>query len=349
MGESLRMDCEGKQVHLQMRENEKVSMLITGKSRMGKTFFASCLGRKLISEGESVHLIDLGDKWSCADKERLISEGAELHLVERNGITLCFKEKEEISACGRIITNALGFRSGNAVMVIKKAIKSLLSKRGQEFSIGDLRERLETDVEEAPEDAEWRLKIWERLDFCDGLARIKIKVDMNKEFGADSVIWDFSGMDDDFVQVAAYLISFCLLSRQKRRFRLGMAEKRTFLIIDEFQNLDCDRKSVVGTCLTEGQKYGLSLILITQFLNGNFSEAVISQFKQGGFRFYFRLTEEEAAMLSKGLAMNSRERGILYKKLMQLPQGQCLMIGRNYIKDKNNSTETYRFVEIKEG
>ena len=62
---------------------------------------------------------------------------------------------------------------------------------------------------------------------------------------------------------------------------------RLFLLIDEFQTLDCNRRSIIGLCLTEGQKYGANLILATQFLDGNFSDAVISQFKQGGFSLLF--------------------------------------------------------------
>lgn len=348
MGERLRVECEGMQLHLQMQENEQLSMLITGGSGLGKTFLASCLGRELIYKGESVYLIDLGDKWSRADKERLISAGAVFHFVRRDGIKLCFCENTEVCACGRIIANALGFRSMNAVMVIQGAIKGLLSVCGKGFTIEELRDYLEVSAKEESVESEWRLKIWERLDSCDEPSTISFCVDQNREFSPDSAIWDFSGMDDTCVQLSAYLISFCLLCRQKRGFRHGITTNRAFLVIDEFQTLDCDRRSVIGTCLTEGRKYGLALILITQFLHGNFSDAVISQFKQGGFRFYFRLTEEEATIVSRELAGNSRERSVLYQKLARLPQGHCLMIGRHCVENRDCVTEVYRFVEIKD-
>lgn len=348
MRKGLRFDCEGKQIHLQMHGNERLSMLFLGLSRFGKTFSVSCLGRDLIHKGECVHLIDLGDKWSVEDKARLLSAGAVFHSVEQDGITLHFHDIKEVCACGRIIANALGFRSVNAVIVLKKVFKRLLSVRGQEFSMRELQDYLATIEEDVPEERDWKLKIWERLDSCDELSKIRFRVDAGSEFSPNSAIWDFSGLDDTFAQVAAYLISFCLLCRQKRRFRNGRKMNRVFIVIDEFQVLDCDRRSVIGTCLVEGQKYGLALILITQFLHGNFSDAVISQFKQGGYRFYFRLTEEEAAIVSRELAGNSRERGILYQKLVQLPQGHCMMIGRHYIEDKGIVREAYRFVEIKD-
>lgn len=348
MRERMKLICGGKELHLHLQGNERISMLVSGRSRMGKTYFASCLGRDLIGQGESVHLIDLGNKWSAKDKGRLLSAGAELHQVEKEGIELIFAEDKEVCACGSIIANALGFRSGNAVMVIKRAIRRLLITDGQGLCIRELQESLETGGEEMDEENAWRVRVWERLDSCDGLPEIRFKVDRNREFSPGSVVWDLSGMDGTCVQVAAYLISFCLLCRQKRRFRNNAAGKKAFIIIDEFQTLDVDRRSIVGTCLAEGQKYGIALILITQFLRGNFSDAVISQFKQGGFCFYFRPTEEEAAIISRDLAGDSGVRRNLYKKLVQLPQGCCLMMGPHYIKDSGSVTEACRFVEIKD-
>lgn len=348
MRERIRIVCEGKQLHLQIQGNEQISMLITGRSRMGKTFFASCLGKELICQGASVHLIDLGDKWSSSDKERLLSAGAVFHTVAKEGITLCFQDDKEVCACGRIIANALGFRSVNAVMVLKNAIKRLLSSHGQEVGMEELQDYLKAFAEEVPEEGGWSLKVWERLDSCDELRQIRFKIDKDNKFSAGSTIWDLVGMNDTCAQVTAYLISFFLLCRQKRRFRNAGKMNRVFIIIDEFQVLDCDRRSIIGTCLAEGQKYGLALILITQFLHGNFSDAVISQLKQGGFRFYFRLTEEEATMVSRELAGNSRERIVLYQKLARLPQGHCLMIGRHCVENRDCVTEVYRFVEIKD-
>lgn len=124
-----------------------------------------------------------------------------------------------------------------------------------------------------------------------------------------------------------------------------MASK-LFLLIDEFQTLDCNRRSIIGLCLTEGQKYGANLILATQFLDGNFSDAVISQFKQGGFRFYFRLTEEEAAIVSRQLVYNLNSGAQLRKKLAELPKGNCLMVGPHTVGEKEEISENIRFLEI---
>ncbi len=53
-------------------------------------------------------------------------------------------------------------------------------------------------------------------------------------------------------------------------------------------------------------------------------------------------------MVSRELAGNNRERSVLYQKLVQIPQGHCLMIGRHRVGNKDMVTEAYRFVEIKD-
>lgn len=340
--------CDGKKIYLYIDRNEQVSMLIIGRSRMGKTYFVSCQGANLIVQGYIVHLIDLGDKWSAADKERLLSVGAVIRRVEEEGIVLTFNSVKEACACGKVIANALGFCSAKAISVLKQVIRQLFSLYGHRFTLSNLAEYLEIWNYGSTEDKEWQQNILDRLDFGDEIPQITFCIDENNDFSTHSIIWDLSALDDTYAQLIAYLINFCLLCQQKRKFRNGDTARKIFVIIDEFQVLDCDRKSVIGTCLAEGQKYGMALILITQFLRGNFPDAVISQFKQGGFRFYFRLTEEEAADVSRRLAKSAEERRALYNRLANLPQGHCLMLGCHTLGESKIVYDSPRFVEVKE-
>lgn len=150
----------------------------------------------------------------------------------------------------------------------------------------------------------------------------------------------------NIVQVISDLIGYTLLCQQKRYFKAGNETKNVFLFIDEFQNLSCNRTSIIGKCLTEGQKYHLNLVLATQFLDSNFSEAVINQFKQGGFRFYFRLTEEEAKSVSRQIAFDNKTREEIYKKLINFLVGTCLMKGPHSIGKSSKIVDNYRFVKV---
>ena len=188
MRERLRMDCDDKQICLHIQGNEQVSMLITGRSRMGKTYFASCLGCELIGQGVGVHLIDLGNKWSTADKERLLSAGAVMRRVEKEGIILTFSSITEASGCGRIIANALGFRSAKANMLLKRSIRRIFALNGQRVTFDDLLEYLESSDEDHSEDHEWQLKVWEQLDSCGEMPNIIFLLDENNDFSKDSVI-----------------------------------------------------------------------------------------------------------------------------------------------------------------
>lgn len=335
----MRLLCDGLPIHL-LYDNEKNSMLIAGGSRMGKTYFISNWTASLIHLGKEVHFIELGGKWSSEDKQRLQSAGADIRNVAE-GLTLIFNSAEDLLNCAQYILNALGIRSINAVAVLKKSFKKALNISGNIFDLSTLMKILEsTDGEN-----EWAMKVCDRLDCCNEIYPIVFCVDSQKEFADTSIIWNLEGLEDAYVQLIAYLITYCLFCKRRRSFKNDII-KKSYIIIDEFQALNCDRHSIIGTCLTEGQKYGLSLILATQFLDGNFSDAVISQFKQGGFRFYFRLTEEEAAIISRQLAFDSKSRLELYKQLIRLPVGHCLLIGPHMVGTRNTVSEDIRFIEI---
>lgn len=335
------LNCQGKDVELNLMQ-EKLSMLIAGGSRMGKTYFMSLYGKSLICDSTAVHLIDLGDKWSKADKDRL---GISLVEPKAETIRLYFPSKESLQGCAGYIANAVGFSSAEIIRVIKKDIKELLKSYPSGFTVSKLVELLSVQAEESIS-----VKIYERLDSVLELPDIELLVDSElAEKTADSnIIWDLSYYDGWYVNILSQLIVFTLYETKRLRFRKGLSNKRLFVLIDEFQNIDCTQKSVLGRCLTEGQKYKIYLVLATQFLQGKFSEAVISQFKQGGFQIYFRMTEEEARLISRQLVYDAEEQKELRKILVSLPQGHCLLNGSHCVGTNKNPTERLRIVEVKQ-
>lgn len=345
--DSLVLKCDGQVIYPQIDQNEKTAMLVTGGSRMGKTYFLSFLASELIRKGYTVGLIDLGDKWSEKDKTRLKRAGATVQNVESEGIVLSFGFVGELIDSTRHIANALGFQSVYAQGVIKTALKAACKIKGNNFSFSDFMRILQNLGDENQEEKEWGMKILERLESYDSIPKIIFEVGEDSIFPKNSTIWDFADLNETYVHILAHLILWCSYCQKRQKFKSQrtMASK-LFLIIDEFQTLDCNRRSVMGVCLTEGQKYGLSLILATQFLTGNFSDAVIQQFKQGGFRFYFRLTEEEAAVVSKQLLYNFHSRRQLQDKLTKLPVGNCLMIGPHTVGERKELSENIRFLKV---
>lgn len=353
----MKLKCESKAVNLRLDCSEKNSMLIVGGSRMGKTFFASNLAASLIMQGYCVHLIDLGDKWCSEDKQRLCSAGAHAVQVEQEGIELVFQNDRELLDCAKHIANALGIQSAGAITALKSVIKLFISTNIGSFQMKDIVGRLNSDNQQTPDEKEWSEKLYARLDSCSAVPNIRFRVEPAGIFSNKSTIWELSGLDDVYIQLVTYLILYCLFCQQRYYFRSGVFVNKsfipknlsaysTFAIVDEFQNLDCNRRAIIGTCLTEGQKYKMSLILITQFLMDNFSEAVITQFKQGGYRFYFRLTEEESSNVSRQLAYEIAECKKISQKLTKLPVGHCLMMGTHSLENRNDVSENFRFVQV---
>lgn len=316
---------------------------------MGKTFFASGLAADLIREGNIVHLIDLGEKWSVQDKLRLINAGAVEKNVERQGLKLVFASVMELSGCAMRILNALGFRSSGKEAVLKRAFLQQDNMKGEGLSIRDILGFLAKDDDRDGEEKDRKQEIYGCLENYGYVPDITFWIDTTVQFSNSSVIWNLSGLDDTYVKVSAYLILYCLYCQKKRGFKGNVNRRREFVIIDECQNLEFDRKSIIGTCLAEGQKYDLNLILITQFLNGNFPGAVINQFKQGGFRFHFRTPEEDAAVISGQISLDSAVRKQLYQRLASLSRGECLFLAPHSVGRRQDVSEDFRFLKVTGG
>lgn len=352
----MKLQCNEKDIFLRFSDSEKISMIISGKSRMGKTFLASHVSAKLIENGYKVHLIDLGEKWSDSDKGRLLRAGAKKNLVDNKGLKLMFRSEQELLGCPKEIISALGIRSMGACGVLKRVFMYLLEKKGGSFMLNDVIKQLEIELLETERSEtepkvnsalkEWRIKLYEYFESCGEAPNILFSIDDYSNCCDRSTIWDLADLDNRYVEMIVYLLAYQFLCQRKKSSKDGKRDKGMFLVLDECQNLNLARRSIIGTCLTEGQKYKFGLILITQFLHGNFPDAVINQFKQGGYRFYFRLTEEEAKYVSNQIAYDAETKNEIYKKLTTLPRGQCLLLGCHSIGMRQEISEAPRFVEI---
>lgn len=320
---------------------ERLSMLIVGGSRMGKTYFMSLLGESLIRSGEAIHLVDLGDKWSVEDRKRIALPEK---LQETDIMRIYFPTKDSLLGSAKYIANALGHRSDEVICVIRIALERVISRRKGRCFISEFLYELEL---EAKQDANAG-KVFEKLDNFGCVPKVELLIDarQSEEMAYSSTLWDLSGYETNYINVLFQLIAVSLLSIQRMKFRRQEQTKKVFIIIDEFQNLNCSQQSIVGKCLTEGQKYKMYMILATQFLQGKFSEAVINQFKQGGFQMYFRLTEEEAEGIGRQLAYDRASQIEWIKILRTLRQGQFVLKGPHLIKGQVHITERIRIVNV---
>ncbi len=99
------------------------------------------------------------------------------------------------------------------------------------------------------------------------------------------------------------------------------------VVLDEAQNLDLTEQSPVAKYLTEGRKFGLSLILATQTMKNLHGEKLNRLF-QAAHKLFFRPADTELQDHAKLLV--SSVGGIQQEwvaKLASLNKGQCYSLG----------------------
>lgn len=108
----------------------------------------------------------------------------------------------------------------------------------------------------------------------------------------------------------------------------GSKEKPLPIVLDEVQNLDHRLASPLGKMLTEGRKYGISLILATQTLSMLAKEEQDRLF-QASHKLFFAPAETEVEKYAKILELSIRgsNRKEWVEQLSQLKKGECLSVG----------------------
>lgn len=340
----LEMRCQGTKVHLKIEYTERSSMLVVGNSRSGKTYFTSLLANMLITQGHSVQVIDLGQKWSREDKARS-GIGAEITCSESHGeINLCFFSEQALLECSKYIVNALGFRSLQAEKVLNGVMKTLLRRHEEKFNFEDIISVLKENAI----DEDWNFKLYSSLKGFMGAKTVWFyqKCRYKKTYLERNMIWNLDSFETTHARVMSQLILYWRFCLQRDHKSSRTALKDVFVFVDEFQNLDCTKESALGLCMTEGQKHHIYLVLATQFIKDRFSDAVVMQLKQVGFRFYFRLTENEAMELSRQIVYDSEDRQKVYESLIHLPRGKCLLLGPHSLGERREVSELPRLIEV---
>lgn len=71
------------------------------------------------------------------------------------------------------------------------------------------------------------------------------------------------------------------------------------VILDECQDLNWKKGSIAERLLSQGRKFGIGIVLSTQFLSENFPKRIINHFQQSGVRVVFAPPEGEAKEIAQ--------------------------------------------------
>jgi DNA phosphorothioation-dependent restriction protein DptH len=138
-------------------------------------------------------------------------------------------------------------------------------------------------------------------------------------------VLQLSGVNRDNARIATEFILWDLYDYAASS---GRKDRPLPVVLDEIQNLDHRLDSPLGKSLTEGRKFGLSLILATQTLS-NLKPDERDRLFQASHKLFFKPAETEVREYAKIMEQSAGGRGIdgWIALLNGLNQGECYSLG----------------------
>lgn len=103
----------------------------------------------------------------------------------------------------------------------------------------------------------------------------------------------------------------------------------TYVVIDEFQDLDLGKSSILTDILVEGRKYNLNTMLISQSLDARLPKVVQKALLQNAYQLYFKPSSGDYKNFASLVDPAHISSWVL--ELQQLPVGEFVLCGRYII------------------
>ena len=311
------------------RKSPNGSVCITGLSGTGKTSRMNQIELESVRQGDTLIVIDLNK--THADEQifalvkseylkhvnriRAVSDGLGLGILqavhtsegEETYVELVNSAVQALSAKQRMGARQIG--------ALRKAVISAIENRNRYCDEAEAIKAALLQVEDESSEAVYE-KLWVLLN--SGSLKSASKM---LEAGCINIL-DLTGTDILTQSVLAELI----LSTIWRRVRFhGKGERqRIIIVIDEFQNLSAKMGAPLMRLLTEGRRFGISLLLATQSLE-IFPNEVQPVLSQTATRLYFRPTDNEVKKIAKNISSDSTAEWV--ERLKNLKVGESVAVG----------------------
>jgi DNA phosphorothioation-dependent restriction protein DptH len=321
-------------------------MLIFGSSGMGKTYAIQCLLNELSGKGQNSLIIDYTNGFLPNQLERLTVENLrpKQHILRKEPLPISpFKpQTQNIDGIDLPESHSTAAKRTAAIFktvynlgdqqfsVLFDAIMDGLGSFGNNFNLDDLLNVLESYLDG---------KSHARMTIQSTMSKIKPFV-LDKPFSSDvgGIGWDAIFSDNEFFCHVFQLAGLDMHSwRLVTEFILwdlyayvrssGNKDKPKVVVLDEVQNLDHREECPLAKYLTEGRKFGLSLILATQTLS-NLSTDQQSRLFQSAHKLFFKPAETEMQEYGKVLQNATGESSKTWiERLSNLKKGECYSLG----------------------
>lgn len=133
-----------------------------------------------------------------------------------------------------------------------------------------------------------------------------------------------------------------------KRISSSEVKRPLFIYCDEFQNVGLRRNGTLWKMITEGRKFGLNVILITQSLSAQFSAEEQQLLLQIPYLLTFRTAGRDTNCRARHLSSVENQREMV-RLLNELNRGSCIFSGPAYLGEDTQSILEPILVNIQAG
>ena len=320
-------------------------MLIFGTSGMGKTYAIQCLLGELGKSGQNSLIIDYTNGFVPDQMETEIDEMLKpkqhfivqsplpinpfrIQSVNYGGVVAQEKLSTVAKRIAAIFQTVYGLGE-QQFSVLYAAISQGISEWGDNMSLSHLLKILESYIDDGSKN---------KSAVQTSLSKIRPFVDDNPFGGGQTLDW--KSIFEDATQ-RCHIFQLAGLDfhswRLVTEFTLwdfygflqtyGRKNLPKVVVLDEVQNLDHKSGSPLSKYLTEGRKFGVSLIMATQIMS-NLSKDERDRMFNAGHKLFFRPAETEMKTYAEIAAVSTKEKADVWMdRLSALNKGECYSLG----------------------
>ncbi|NCB25559.1 MAG: ATP-binding protein [Bacteroidia bacterium] len=338
-------------------------LLVFGASGMGKTYAIQCLLCEMGEQNQNSLVMDYTNGFL---PKQLEAETKEIldplqHYVQEKPLPITpFKLQSQEVDIGRIIKEQSFSAAKRIAGTFKQvyetlgdqqysclidAINEVIEEKDEKATLEDLLQVLESYITDGVHSKNYVQSTLTKIKPFIGekpFSSQDLGLDWEGIFNDDEHrchVFQFAGMDSE---TARLVIEFTLWDLNS--FARGTGSKNTpkVIVLDEAQNLDLTDQSPVSKFLTEGRKFGLSLILATQTMQ-NLKGDKLARLFQAAHKLFFRPADVElqdhARLLAQTVGDNKED---WLSRLTSLKKGECYSVGPS-LNEATGTLETKAF------
>lgn len=299
----------------EIAETPNAHQVITGSSGYGKTYQICRRIEELQKRGKRMTILDFSSSFAPEEREKnklRVNEFVEEFDNSTGNFKGIYFQEDEVetvaASLADIILKVAKIRSLKKRFFIEKSFVFLLNKFGNSgFRISQILKFLVEQEEKlkSKDDQKYVRDITEALDQVCAVDFFEFHLGTMPDDDVERIdLFQLSNLSlKQRKSVAEFLILYLWENKRKN---VGFCD---YIIVDEIQFLDMSGDSGIASVLREGRKFGLGVILATQFIGSLDKEAKLT-LEQVSHRLYLRPTNEDLGGIAKEL---TRKKGSVDK------------------------------------